>query len=206
LIKAPEYGSNEKETIQNLMDAVFKMRKELNFILYNLDDKNIPQLAKIIGDIDANHTAIIQTENEISLIAQDVAGVQGQITVLAGEVSLKVSDSDITASLIVSRINGGTVQINAANIDLNGIVRVAQTLKIGETAEYGKIIIGSGVFGAHITASPGSSGDALVVSAANFDVPDSTWVRLGRSDTIGALVGNWTLNGESLSGGTAKFG
>ena len=141
----PYEGKNLTETVQILSDVVIKLRKELQFGLQNLDGENIPGLNKMVTDIDGNATLISQTSEQIvlmaqdvagnsssisvmsgqiSLMAQDVAGNTSSISVLSGQIALKVSTSQYTASVIVDKINGGTVSINASKIDLTGITRI----------------------------------------------------------------------------------
>lgn len=130
-------------TLESLSDEVSKIRKELNYILYHLDDENIPDLAVIKGDINGANTKILQTETAIQLLATDVEANTAELTVQAGQIALKVSDNDITASLIVSRINGGTVQINAANINLNGVTTMNGLARINGGVELGDPTVSS---------------------------------------------------------------
>lgn len=101
----PEYGDNDKQTMDNLMDTVMKLRKELEYTMYHLDDDNIPDLAKMKGDIDGNHTMIIQTNNDITLLAADVAGNKSQIQVQAGQISSLVTDVSGNTSAIIQNSN-----------------------------------------------------------------------------------------------------
>lgn len=97
----PEYGANDRETIQNLMDTVTKLRKELEYLMYHLGDANIPDLAGMKGDIDGNHSLILQAEDNIALLVTDVAGNTSTINLHSGQIALLVTDvEDNTSSII----------------------------------------------------------------------------------------------------------
>lgn len=189
MIKAPEYGSNEKETIQNLMDAVSKMRKELNFILYNLDGRNIPQLPKIIGDIEANHTAIIQNENEIILVAQDVAQNTASISVQATQISLKVDSNGIIAAI---NLSPEVITLSAERIDLDGITRVSSQLILGQGTDNGTLTFKNGV---SIYAEPGEVG--IVINALWLQAPHTSVQSLFVSSDLSASTA--VIGGVSYS-------
>jgi hypothetical protein len=62
----PEVGKNDAETVKNLYDTVLKLRKELEWLLYNLDVKNVikAQRAEIseiyAGTIEANKITTVE--------------------------------------------------------------------------------------------------------------------------------------------------
>lgn len=151
----PEYGRTDKETIDNLMDTVARLRKELGYALYHLGDDNIPDLAGMKGDINENHTMIIQTAEDITLLAADVSGntsainiqanqissivstVNGQssaITQLSNEISLKVSANGIISAINLSpeviSISADKINLNGIT-NMNGLANVSQYLNIG---------------------------------------------------------------------------
>ena len=207
----PEIGKNDKETVNNLFDTVIKLRKELQYTLMHLDEDNIPglseivtdvagntaqlliqagQISTLVTDVAGNSSSITQQAGQISTLVSDVSGQQSLITQLSGEISLKVSDSDITASLIISRINGGTARINAANIDLIG----ATTFRQGINTDY--IQIGQNI----LTFKEYSSG--LTKMALGF-VPDKNGINVpgivfGAGDGYGNNRGYITKGTESL--------
>lgn len=157
----PEVGKTQEQTINNLFDAVIKLRKELSYSLMHLDEDNIPGLNEIISDtagntaqlsvqagqistlvttVDGHSSSITQQAGQIQSIVTDVSTLGGvvsghtsSITQLSSQISLKVSSADYTASIIVGMINGASgVEISASKIALNGITRVANTLQIGD--------------------------------------------------------------------------
>lgn len=166
----PSYGKDDKETIRNLMDVVMRLRKELEYMLYHLDEDNVPELTTIKGLIEGNNTQILQTEQAITLLAEDVTGntsainlqagqissivssVSGQssaITQLSNQISLKLDSGQFTAGIIVDMINGTSlISIDADKINLNGITtldgltRISSTLDLGLNNQEGRINIG----------------------------------------------------------------
>lgn len=152
----PEFGKTTEETVQILMDTVIKLRKELQYALYHLDEKNTPMLSTIVGDIESNYTAILQNENEItllaqdvagntssinvmsdeiSLLAQDVAGNSSEISVLSNEINLKVSSNGIISAINLSpeeiSINASKINLNGVT-SMNGLARVSESLTLGQ--------------------------------------------------------------------------
>lgn len=161
-LPTPEYGANDKETIANLMDTVMKLRKELEYLMYHLGDANIPDLAGMKGDINGNHSLILQAEDEIQLLVTDVAGNTSAITVQAGQIASLVSDvagntssitqlsGQITLKVdkngVISAINLSpeSITLSANKIDLNGITTVANTLTLGSLGNEGSLRFASG--------------------------------------------------------------
>jgi len=144
-LPSPYRGESTDETVDILMDTVLKLRKELQFLMYNLDDENVPGLNSIVEDVSGNYTLIQQNANSITTLAEDVSGnytlIQQNATSItslvsdvndnysliqqnASDITLKVSTSEYTASIIVSKINGGTAVIDASNIELTGITKI----------------------------------------------------------------------------------
>jgi len=134
-LPSPYKGENTEETVEILMDTVLKLRKELSFLMYNLDEENVPYINSLVEDISGNFTLISQTSDAITSVVSDVSGNTSSITQNSDAITFKVDSSDYTASIIVSLINSGTVEISAHNIDLNGIVNVNKLLTIGTSTE-----------------------------------------------------------------------
>jgi hypothetical protein len=118
------------------MDTVLKLRKELQFLMYNLDDENVPGLNSIVEDVSGNYSLIQQNATSISSLVSDVDDNYSLIQQNASDITLKVSTSEYTASVIVSKINGGTVTINASKIDLTGITRIYDANDVTRYAEF----------------------------------------------------------------------
>lgn len=113
----PEYGANDRETIQNLMDTVTKLRKELEYLMYHLGDANIPDLAGMKGDIDGNHSLILQAEDNIALLVTDVAGNTSTINLHSNQIALLVTDVNENTSAITQQ--AGQIALLVSDVDDN---------------------------------------------------------------------------------------
>lgn len=78
----------------------------------------------------------------ITSVEGDVTSIYADINSIELSLSGKVDDSDYTASVIVSKINGGSVKISANRIDLQGYVTIS-SLEDGSVTIDGGCISGS---------------------------------------------------------------
>lgn len=126
ILPFPEEGKNDKETIQNLTDTVIKLRKELEFILGNLDEDNVIRAGGVVADwVYAGNVTTDQL----------VAGLAKIDTALIGDLSVdKLTASDGTSS--VSLKSDGT--INFTNL-MYGLKDGDPTFAIFPTASLIKI-------------------------------------------------------------------
>lgn len=101
------------------------------------------------GRIDSANTSISQLSTSISLKADSttvsslgtrVTNAEIKVDGYAGQISSKVSTTDYTGAIIASKINqsASIVEISAEAIDLNGIVRVNDSIELGYTGN-GKV-------------------------------------------------------------------
>jgi uncharacterized protein YoxC len=123
-LPSPYRGESTDETVDILMDTVLKLRKELQFLMYNLDEENVPGINSIVEDVAGNYSLIQQNATSITSLVSDVNDNYSLIQQNASDITLKVSTSEYTASIIVSKINGGTAVIDASNIELTGITKI----------------------------------------------------------------------------------
>lgn len=79
MLPYPEAGKNDKETLNNLFDAYFKLRKELEWLLHNLDDNNILEIdAAKIKNLEA---VLIVSDTVITNILYAQEGRIARLTV-----------------------------------------------------------------------------------------------------------------------------
>jgi hypothetical protein len=146
-----------QEKVEDLIDLMIRYKKELDFLLLNLNGQNVPIIDSLVEDIDGNSTQITQNSEQISLNANDISGNASDIVLNANQISLNVSDIDGNSSAItlnsnninlrvekddvINQINISTegIVISANQIDLDGIVRVADVIQIGKDSETGVI-------------------------------------------------------------------
>ena len=134
----PEYGKDDKETIQNLMDTVMKLRKELEYVLYHLGDENIPDLPVIKEDIVNANASISVLEDEIVLkidkngvisainLSPEGVDIQGTRINLVGAVTVLSTITGDLGTITAGDIYG--INIYSANIDIDDDVRIGDKL------------------------------------------------------------------------------
>lgn len=126
-IDISEKDFKSKETMDQILDTLQKYRKELNFLLMNLDIDNMPSISNVMSDMQGNISSITQTANglssTVSSLSTTVGGHSSSINQLSNEISSIVSFEDVTGNMIASRINqtATTVSISASKIDLTGV-------------------------------------------------------------------------------------
>lgn len=159
-------------SMEQVINAVEKMRKDVEFLFAHLNDDNISKLSgeKVFVGNDTLNTALDVQATQISLKAttsyvdSSIAPVitttdgldtrlksaEGSITVQAGQISSKVAQTDYNGNTIASLINQSatTISINASKIDMNGYVTFSSLSTPGQT-----VIDGGNVTGGTITGS-----------------------------------------------------
>jgi hypothetical protein len=92
MLPIPEIGRNDKETIRNLTDTVVKLRKELEFLLQNLDEQNVIKAqSAVISDLLAGTI----TANQIDVTEGKIQAAQIEDLVVGSNVTM---GSDATIS------------------------------------------------------------------------------------------------------------
>lgn len=120
--------SSDKETLNNILDTLQLYRKELNFLLMNLDEDNMPSVIGRIEDGEGNISNISQTVDEISMTVSSNAGDISNLQIKADQISAKVANAQgdiaalvITANGISSTVASHTGQISQINQTASGI-------------------------------------------------------------------------------------
>lgn len=86
-------GLDNKEILQQILDAIHKQRKELNFYLMNLNEDNMPTIAGRMEDIEGNISLIDQNIDEILLLVANNAGDIAALSVRADQIQAQVADN-----------------------------------------------------------------------------------------------------------------
>ncbi len=150
ILISPKIESDQpvSEQLRQMKSYLFQFKEEVEFLLMNVDSDNISEAYKEEMSrrfADANSVSeILQTagmiklqveglDTSVSSLLVDVNGIKGEvydsqghsvISQMAGEIALKVDTSNYTASVIVSKINNGSVKINANKIDLSALTEI----------------------------------------------------------------------------------
>lgn len=217
-LPTPEYGKTDKDTINNLMDTVVKLRKELEYVLYHLDEQNIPMMKSVVGDIKDAFTAIEQNENSITLLAHDLDGAEAQITIQGNQITNLVSTADgHTAQLsiqagqisqkvsyngVISAINQSaeSISIDAQRINLNGVTTMSGLAYVGNDLTLGSLsypgTINFQQFGSTVIRLQ-SNGGYLNINGYGLNVDGSI-----NADSIYSGYGNFSdlqINGQDVA-------
>ncbi len=121
-------GLDNKEILQQILDAINKQRKELNFYLMNLNENNMPTIAGRMEDMEGNISLIDQNIDEILLLvannAEDIAAlsvradqIQAQVANNAGDIaSLSIRADQIQAQVTDNAGNIASLSLRADEI------------------------------------------------------------------------------------------
>lgn len=131
-IKLPDInlpdGLDNKVILQQILDAIHKQRKELNFYLMNLDESNMPTIANRIEDAEGNISIINQDIDEIFLSVGNAQGDIAALEIRADEIEATVADNagnisslQQTATSLTSRISNAEGNISIINQTVSGI-------------------------------------------------------------------------------------
>lgn len=112
----------------------------------------------------------------ITSVEGDVTSIYADINSIELSLSGKVDESEYTASVIVSKINGGSVQISANRIDLQGYVTIS-------SLEDGSVTIDGG-------SITGSIADLDLISANRIDSSNIVTSSIGSYNSLTLTDGN----------------
>jgi chaperonin cofactor prefoldin len=133
-------GNNNEEIVNVLQ----RYRKELNYLLMNLDLDNMPNVANKLTDIEGNYSIIQQEVNSILLSVGDIEGNVSSLVQTAEGLQTRVSTAEgnistltQTATTLQSRIETaeGNISTITQNVD-DVTVAVSKKTTIGEVVNY----------------------------------------------------------------------
>lgn len=204
----PEQGRNDKETIQILYDTVLKLRKELSFVLMNIDVDNSPALKGIIAQSDDNSATIKVMNESIELkVAKD--GVISAINLSTEGIKIEANKVNITGVVTFTNLSTeGQTTINGANITTGtiaanriatNIAQVSQLLYIGDEGSTAtkEIRFASGT---KITGGSDGITPWVRISSNGLDLKDPASIDIGNALSTVTCKGNWDFVGASVTG------
>lgn len=128
-INIPEEGLKSKETMENILDTLVKYRKELNFLLMNLDLDNMPTIGGLLGDIDGNFSLISQTIDNITLSVGNVEGDISSLQLQADAIIASVSDANGNISALQLQATSIIASVSSNDGDIAALVITAQGIQ-----------------------------------------------------------------------------
>jgi len=96
----------EEKTNEQILDSLQKYRKELNFLLMNLNESNMPEVANRLEGLDGSFSQISQDVDQISLTVYDPNSGIAALNVTAGEISSTVASLDGDFSALSQTVDG----------------------------------------------------------------------------------------------------
>ena len=132
-------SSTNEETLNSILDTLQLYRKELNFLLMNLDEDNMPAIQRRIEDGEGNISVIQQDINKIQLAVADNAGNIGNLQIMADNISMAVANNagDIAQLQIRAGSIESAVADNAGNISV--LYQTADGIQTQVTNQAGEI-------------------------------------------------------------------
>ena len=131
--------SSNKEALNNILDTLQLYRKELNFLLMNLDGGNMPSILGRIEDGEGNISNISQTVDEISLTVKNSAGDIGQLQIKADQISATVANNSGDISSLTVRANNIESKVANQAGDISSIKQTAQSIQTTVASQAGDI-------------------------------------------------------------------
>ncbi len=106
-------GLDNKEILQQILDAINKQRKELNFYLMNLSEDNMPTIAGRMEDMEGNISLINQDIDEILLLVANNAEDIAALSVRADQIQAQVANN--AGDIAALNIRADQIQAQVAN-------------------------------------------------------------------------------------------
>jgi hypothetical protein len=142
----PQQGKDDKETIRNLTDVVVRLRKELEYVLTNLDHDNVTrlyteycQIRSEAGETQISGPLILMYDKQEPPVLRRKIGYDPDSTLFVDEwynpSGVLTAYIDSSGKLIV--VDGefkGTIDIGGGNftVDATGTVRIKKDVIIGD--------------------------------------------------------------------------
>lgn len=170
-----EIDENKKETRSKFEQTNEYIRLEVERVDDSIAavDIKADNIILSVQAVEQSVAAVDIKADNISLSVTQLNGrvnnAESQLTIQAGQIQSKVSQTDYNGNTIASLINqtASTVSISAQAIDLTGIVRVADSVELGHTGNGAAKAIKFNGF------------DAWIYSAGDFNLTlDASYVRV----------------------------
>ncbi len=115
-LPAVEEGRNLEETVRNLFDTLFKFRKELQFILANIDSSNIGSIDGARGVLaDPQKPRVEDVQDIVASTLKNGAGINIEYNDAAGAITIKVDINSVNAPSIFNVKDGDIGNLSISN-------------------------------------------------------------------------------------------
>jgi len=127
-------GSNKE-----IVDVLHRYRKELNFLLMNLDESNMPAIANRLDGIDGSFSLINQDLESITLAVGNAQGDISALELRAGSIELSVSNLDGDLSSLSLTVDGISSTVSSHTGSISTLTQTATSLQTQITNNDGDI-------------------------------------------------------------------
>lgn len=161
-----------KQTMEQILDTLLKYRKELNYLLMNLDLDNMPAIGGIIGDIDGDFSSIMQTIDAIDLRVGNAEGDLASLTLTAQGLQTQVSDNAGNISTLTQTAQGIQSQVSSHDTLLG--THTSQISQLGN--EVSSIVSFTDVDGNDIASLINQTATTITIAASKIDLTGVTTI------------------------------
>lgn len=172
-----EIDENKKQVMSRFEQVNDRITAEVEAVGSSIAglEITIGQVRIYAEELEESIAEISVETNNIKLSVRDlgdrVGSAESELSIQAGQISSKVSQSDYNGNTISTLINqtANAVDIQANRINLSGITHVADTLRIGNASDGGsrRIILGGESSNVWIQGRGSGSAGVLTINAAN---------------------------------------
>lgn len=188
-INISESDFQSKETMEQILDTLQKYRKELNFLLMNLDVDNMPEVGGLIGDIQGNYSLIQQDLDGIIMQVGNIQGDVSSLALTAEGLQTQVSNNTGQISTLTQTAEGLQTQVASLDSEVGGFYSEITQL----SNEISSIVSFTDVTGNMIASRINQTATTITLEASKIDLNGITTVnkqlRLGTTyDNQGSIV------------------
>lgn len=193
-----------KETMENILDTLIKYRKELNYLLMNLDIDNMPTIGGLMEDMQGNYSLLTQTVDGIYMQVGNIQGDFADFRVEADNISAIVANNQGNIATLTIQANGIQSTVTSHTTSIGSFASQITQL----SGEISSIVSFTDVTGNQIASRINQTATTITLDASKIDLNGITTVnkqlRIGKSsDDLGSIVfpGTASIEGSNSSSG-----
>lgn len=129
-INITEKELSSKESMNQILDTLQKYRKELNFLLMNLDADNMPSIGGLIGDLQGDYSLISQTVEGITLAVGDIEGNVAALQITAEGIQTSVTNLEGNISTLTQTVDGFQTTVSNQAGQISTLTQTAEAVEL----------------------------------------------------------------------------
>ena len=158
------------KTQEQILDALHKYRKELNFLLMNLDESNMPSIAGRLDGLDGSFSLIDQQLDSITLAVGNAQGDISALQLRADGIDLSVSSLD--GDLSALQITVGGIQSTVSSHTTTIGTHTSQITQLGNAIS--SVVSFTDVTGNQIASKINQTATTITIAASKIDLKGIT--------------------------------